>query len=70
MNFKNKKEKENYFDDLLDLFKKYDYDSFEVGVMTLQQNIKKDLLIYVFSNKEILDTDNNDILFRILVDCF
>lgn len=68
MTFENKEEKNNYFDTLIDLFKKHNYNSFERRISQLSIVDKKDFLVYIFVNKEIIDTDNNEIMVKLTLD--
>jgi len=66
--FKNTKDKNVYFDSLVELYKSNDFEGFERGVTYLSANDRKKFLIYIFGNKDKYKDFNHDIMFRLTLD--
>ena len=68
--FKDKEDQENTFDKIIDLYKNNDCQGFEIEIANLPSRERKNFLLYVFKNKEVLPEMNLDIMFRLVLDYF
>ena len=68
--FKDKEDQENTFDKIIDLFRNNDCQGFEIEIANLHSRERKNFLLYVFKNKEVLPEMNLDIMVRLTLDYF
>lgn len=68
MKFNSSKERDKYYEKLLDLFKGNKFNDFKAGVSAMNSLNRKSFLVYVFRNKDVFIEFNADIMFKLILD--
>ena len=69
MTFKNTKERDEYYQLLVNLYSTNDFLGFEEALLKLEYYKRITFLIYIFKNKESFKDINVDIMFMLATDC-